>query len=220
MERESLGEVEQLPTGALASDDGVRRVGWLHHGASAPVAAPSLAKRRHYLGMGSTVAGGGGCCSSRSRSGSRQAQTGALAHQMFIVGCTEEGSSNAPARTAVTSGLADEFANSGEPQLGQKRCRILLPLSAILVNSLKCPEISIATLGTSKFTRPLADRCWQSRHQQTRVARGSAERWKRTAPQRQCPVLSAMRTPPLVPSPRFRPHWSTLRYFEYSRPAK
>jgi hypothetical protein len=52
----------------------------------------------------------------RSSFGSGLAQAGALLHQMFIVGRTEDGSSNAPARTAVTSGLMDEFANSGEPQ--------------------------------------------------------------------------------------------------------
>lgn len=95
---------------------------------------------------------------------------------MFIVGCTEERSSNVPARTAVTSGLAAEFANSGDPQVGQKRWRILLPLSAVLANSLTCPEISSAAVGTSKFTRPLADRRWQSRHQQILVASGSPVR--------------------------------------------
>jgi hypothetical protein len=42
------------------------------------------------------------------------------------------------------------------------------------------------------FTKPLADMRWQSRHQQTLVASGSAERRKRTAPQRQCPVLSVI----------------------------
>ena len=104
------------------------------------------------------------------------AQAGALLHQMFIVGRTEEGSSNVPARTAVTSGLVDEFAKSGDPHVGQKRCRILLPLSAVLTNSLNCPEILIAAVGTSKFTMPLAAMRWQSRHQQTLVASGSAER--------------------------------------------
>jgi len=94
---------------------------------------------------------------------------------MFIVGRTEEGSSNVPTRTAVTSGLADEFAKRGHPHVGQKRCCILLPLSAVLANSLNSPEISIAAVGASKFTIPLADMCWQSRHQQTLTARGSAE---------------------------------------------
>jgi hypothetical protein len=130
--------------------------------------------------------------SRRSSLGSRHAQPGALLHQMFIVGRTEEGSSNDPARTAVTSGLADAFANRGDPHLGQKRCRISLPLCAVLTNSVNCPAIASAAVGTSKFTMPLADMCWQSRHQQTLVASGSAERRKRTAPQRQCPVLSVM----------------------------
>ena len=76
---------------------------------------------------------------------------------MFAVGRTEDGSSNDPTRTAVTSGLAAEFANSGEPHFEQKRWRILLPLSAVLTNSLGCPEISIAAVGTSKFTKPLAE---------------------------------------------------------------
>lgn len=124
--------------------------------------------------------------------GSRHAQAGALRLQIFIVGRTEDGSSSDPTRTAVTSGLANEFANIGEPQVGQKRCRILLPLCAVLSNSLNGPEIASAAVGTSKFTMPLADRCWQSRHQQIRVASGSAERRKLTAPQRQCPVLSVM----------------------------
>ena len=116
---------------------------------------------------------------------------------MFIVGRTEEGSSSVPTRTAVTCGLADEFANRGDPHLGQKRCVISLPLSAVLANSLNCPEISIAAVGRSTFTMPLADMCWQSRHQQTLVASGSAERRKRTAPQRQCPVLSVTWSSPL-----------------------
>jgi hypothetical protein len=142
--------------------------------------------------FGSALAGGGGCRSARSSAGSMYAQIGALLHQMFIVGRTEEGSFSEPARTAVSSGLADEFANRGDPHLGQNRCRILLPLSAVLSNSLICPEISIAPVGTIKFTMPLADVCWQSRHQQTLVAIGSAERRKRTAPQRQFPVLSVI----------------------------
>jgi hypothetical protein len=111
---------------------------------------------------------------------------------MFIVGCTEDGSSSVPTRTAVTSGLVEEFANRGDPHFGQNRCRILFPLSALLANSLSCPEISSAAEGTSMFTKPLADMRWQSRHQQTLVASGSAERRKRTAPQRQCPVLSVI----------------------------
>lgn len=153
--------------------------------------------------------GGGGCCSKRSSSGSRHAQVGALLDQMFIVGRTAEGSSNAPTRTAVTCGLADEFANSGDPHLGQKRCCILLPLSAVLANSLNCPETSIAAVATSKFTMPLADRCWQSRHQQTLVASGSAERRKRTAPQRQCPVLSVMGSFSVeLHNSLVRAHWS------------
>jgi hypothetical protein len=139
------------------------------------------------------LGGGDGCRSRRSSCGSRHAQAGALPDQMFIAGRTEEGSSNAPTRTAVTSGLTDEFANSGDPHVGQNRCRILLPLSAVLSNSLTRPEISIAAVGMSIFTRPLADRRWQSRHQQTLVASGSAERRKRTAPQRQRPVRSVMR---------------------------
>jgi hypothetical protein len=137
---------------------------------------------------------------------------------MFIVGRTEEGSSNVPTRTAVTSGLADEFANRGDPHLGQKRCRILLPLSAVLANSLNCPEISIAAVGTSKFTMPLADMCWQSRHQQTLVASGSAERRKRTAPQRQCPVLSVMWPLTLNCLTRGSVRVGAHRYSHHSRP--
>jgi len=95
---------------------------------------------------------------------------------MFTVGRTEEGSSKVPARTTVNCGRADELADSWQPQLGQKRCRISFPLLAVLVNSLSCPEISSAAVGTSILTVPLADMCWQSRHQQILIASGSAER--------------------------------------------
>lgn len=136
--------------------------------------------------------GGGGWCAALSSWGSRHAQSGALLDQMFIVGCTEEGSSNAPTRTAVTSGRLDELANNGDPHVGQKRWRIGLPLAAVRANSLNCPEISSACVGTIRFARPFADRRWQSRHQQILLASGSADRVKRTAPQRQRPVLSVM----------------------------
>ena len=117
---------------------------------------------------------------------------GALLDQMFMVGRTEEGSSNAPTRTAVTSGRLDEFANSGDPHVGQKRCRIGLPLAAVLANSLNSPEISSACVGTIRFARPFADNRWQSWHQHILLASGSADSLKRTAPQRQRPVRSVM----------------------------
>ena len=103
---------------------------------------------------------------------------------MFIVGLTDEGSSSVPTRTTVNCGRADELANSDEPQVGQNRRRMVLPLSAVLVYSLVGPSMSRAAVGTMMLTVPLAARCWQSRHQQILVATGSAERRKRTAPQR------------------------------------
>jgi hypothetical protein len=121
---------------------------------------------------------------------------------MFMVGRTEEGSSNAPTRTPVTSGLVAEFANKGDPHVGQKRCRIWLPLAAVLTNSVNCPEISSAAVGTSKFTWPLADMRWQSRHQQILAASGSAERRKRMAPHRHRPVLSVMGFVPTMDNAR------------------
>lgn len=134
-----------------------------------------------------TVGGGTGCRSTCSSAGSRQAHVGALLVQMFIVGLTDEGSSSAPTRTTVNCGRADELANSDEPQVGQNRRRMVLPLSAVLVYSLVGPSMSRAAVGTMMLTVPFDARCWQSRHQQILVATGSAERRKRTAPQRHFP---------------------------------
>ena len=106
-----------------------------------------------------TGGGGGGCFSTRSKPESRQAQVGALLAQMFIVGVTDDGSSKVPARTTVNCGRADELAKRCEPQRGQKRRLIWLPLSAVFANSLTFPEISSDSVGTTTFTVPLAAKC-------------------------------------------------------------
>src|SRR5580692_10584066 len=97
-----------------------------------------------------------GCRSTRSRVLSRQAQAGALLAQMFITGRTDDGSSRVPARTTVNCGRPDGFANRCEPQRGQNRRRISLPLSAVLTYSLSCPELSSPDVGTSTFVVPFA----------------------------------------------------------------
>ncbi len=136
--------------------------------------------------------GGKGWCSTRSSVGSRHAQLGALAAQMLRLGLTDDGSSRLPARITRNAGRADDFANKCVPQMGQNWRTISLPLSAVLVCSAKCPETVSPSAATSMFTVPLAARCWQSRHQQTRVNTGSVASPKLTAPQRQRPVLSVI----------------------------
>src|ERR1700733_2041928 len=103
--------------------------------------------------------GGAGCCSTRSRVLSRQAQAGALLAQMFIAGRTDDGSSRVPTRTTVNCGRPDELANRCEPQLGQNRRRISLPLSAVVTYSVSWPELSSPDVGTSMFTVPFAAIC-------------------------------------------------------------
>lgn len=61
------------------------------------------------------------------------AHPGALVAQMLVVGVTDDGSSSVPARTTVYCGLPDESANRWQPQFGQKRRLIRLPLSAVLL---------------------------------------------------------------------------------------
>jgi hypothetical protein len=55
---------------------------------------------------------GDGWRSKRSSAESRHAQFGALAAQMFVVGLTEDGSSNVPTRTTVKFGRPVESENS------------------------------------------------------------------------------------------------------------
>jgi hypothetical protein len=141
---------------------------------------------------GAGLAGGDGCLSTRSKAVSMHAHAGALLAQIFINGRTDEGSSKLPARTTVNCGRADELAKSCEPHRGQKRRMILLPLSAVLVNSLSSPAISSALVETRALTDPLGAKCWQSRHQQTRVVMGSAVKRKLTAPQRQRPLRAVI----------------------------
>jgi hypothetical protein len=106
-------------------------------------------------------------------------------------------------------GRADDWLNSGVPHRGQKRRRMVLPLSARLTNSPIAPSLFVPTLIVptlivptlivpvlvspaalkTAFTEALPDeRYWQSLHQHTRVASGRWSNWKRTAPQKQPPV--------------------------------
>lgn len=84
--------------------------------------------------------GAAGCCSTRSMAMSRQAQPGALAAQILVLGFTDEGSSRLPARTTLNCGRAEDLAKSCEPQRGQNWRVIWLPLSAVLEYSARSPE--------------------------------------------------------------------------------
>lgn len=142
--------------------------------------------------------GDGGCRSVRSSVGSRQAQLGALAAHMLRLGLIDDGSSRLPARTTRNWGRAVDLAKRWVPQLGQNWRVTSLPLSAVLVCSDSVPETVSPSAATSILTVPFAARCWQSRHQQTRVSRGSVASLKLTAPQRQRPALSVIRHPSIV----------------------
>src|SRR3954470_18166385 len=69
---------------------------------------------------------------------------------------------------------------------------ISFPLCALLTYSDSVPKADSPSAATSRFTVPLAARCWQSRHQQIRARRGSVARLKVTAPHRQRPVRSVI----------------------------
>jgi len=102
------------------------------------------------------------------------AQPGALAVQMLAVGVTAEGSSSVPGRTTVIPGRPDESEKTCVPHWPQKRRVTSFPLSAVLVCQASSPVTSMASLGKTALTVPLAASFWQSRHQQMREAPGSA----------------------------------------------
>lgn len=110
----------------------------------------------------------------RSSAGSRQAQAGALALQMLALGRIDEASSSVPTRTTVRLGRPVESANRCEPHSAQKRRVTRLPLSATRSWLAIGPDTLIEALGKIAFTVPLEAMRWQSRHQQTRAATGSA----------------------------------------------
>ena len=109
---------------------------------------------------------------------------------MKVAGPPTSRSSRAPTRTTIISVREEEWLNKGVPHLGQKRRRMVLPLSAVLTYSPTSPmslKLSVLKIAlTDAF--PLA-RYWQSRHQQARTAIGGWSNWNRTAPQKQRPVI-------------------------------
>ena len=111
-----------------------------------------------------------------------------------MCGLIDEGSSRLPARTTRNCGLVATLPKRCEPQLGQNCLVTSSPLSAFFVYSESDPETTRSSVRTNRLTEPFAARCWQSRHQQIRVARGSAASLKLTAPQRQRPVLSVIQS--------------------------
>ena len=118
------------------------------------------------------------------------AHAGAESVQIVVAGCTELGSSSVPARRINKWGRDSAALVTGVPQRSQNWRCIRLPLSAKLTKSRKGPVIATAPAGNTTLTVPLpAARNWQSRHQQTRVAMGSAATVYRTAPHRHPPVL-------------------------------
>jgi hypothetical protein len=110
---------------------------------------------------------------------------------MTLAGRPISGSSRAPAPTTTKSGWHVASLNSGVPHFGQKRRRITLPLSALLMYSVVEPEISRLLLAHMRLIEALPDDTyWQSLHQQARVETGGLSSWKRTAPQKHRPVMS------------------------------
>jgi hypothetical protein len=108
---------------------------------------------------------------------------------MTLAGRPIAGSSNAPARTAMRLGRLSASLNKGVPHFGQKRRRMTLPLSAVLMYSLVSPDIlKVSILKIALIEALPEDRYWQSLHQQARVAIGSWSNWNRTAPQKHLPV--------------------------------
>src|SRR5258708_3760950 len=116
-------------------------------------------------------------------------QLGADAVQMKPRGPPISRSSKLPTRTTMASGRLDDSLNSGVPHLGQKRRRIMLPLSAVLTYSATSPvKVKLAVLKIALTEALPVARYWQSRHQQARTAIGGSSKWKRTAPQKHRPV--------------------------------
>jgi hypothetical protein len=104
-----------------------------------------------------------------------QAQSGALATQMFEVGLTAEGSSSVPTRTTVRPGRPLESENNWVPQWAQNRRVTVLPLSAFFSCFSGEPEIWMASLGKMTLTVPLDEIRWQSLHQHSLEGPGLAE---------------------------------------------
>lgn len=138
----------------------------------------------HVLACGTTVGGPLNC----SSEGSTQAQLGALATQMFVVGLTADGSSSVPTRTTVSPGRPLESENNWVPQLEQNRRVTVFPLSAGFTCLPGEPETSMASLGKMTLTVPLEEILWQSLHQQILDGPASAVISYRISPQRQPPA--------------------------------
>jgi dethiobiotin synthetase len=109
---------------------------------------------------------------------------------MKLAGPPTSRSSSAPTRTTINSGRLDEWLNNGVPHLGQKRRRMVFPLSAVLMYSPTSPvSVKPSVLKIALIDALPAARYWQSRHQQARTAMGAWSNWKRTVPQKQRPVM-------------------------------
>lgn len=124
---------------------------------------------------------------------------------MVSSGRASSGLSNVPARKITKCGRASDELVTGVPQLSQNFLCIRLPLSAMLEYSRSGPLNETADAANTKFTVALpAARNWQSRHQQTLVAIGSATTVYRTTRHRQPPVIVIAspienRIPPTLP---------------------
>nr|WP_245505810.1 hypothetical protein [Rhizobium sullae] len=76
------------------------------------------------------------------------------------------------------------------PQVGQKRRRIIWPLSATLAYSESSPLIAISPLAKTTLMEALPqERYWQSLHQQARLRIGALDTSNWAAPQKHRPVI-------------------------------
>ncbi len=135
-----------------------------------------------------------------------QAQIGASLAHIVICGAAISRSSSVPARTEIISGRSSTTVQTCTPHFGQKRRRMVLPLSALHSHSLNEPSFVKEALSNKTFTVALpAPIFWQTRHQQVRVIFGFDAIVYCTLPHKHLPVI-AIRSPVFGQLGPVKPH--------------
>jgi hypothetical protein len=118
----------------------------------------------------------GGAPSNAGMASSMLTQGWALAHQMFIWGSSQDGSSSVPAISQSHSGVTATSAKTGEPHLGQNLRVTGCPLPPKCSKPTRSgPSICRLPFGRTTRTENAELVCfWQSRQWQTAVSTGSA----------------------------------------------
>jgi hypothetical protein len=109
---------------------------------------------------------------------------------MMLEGQAIIGSSSAPTRTTMKRAPSPSSQKSGVPQVVQKRRRMIVPLSDLLLYSPGCPVSRRPAVSKIVLMDALPEeRYWQTLHQQARVKIGERSNTNRMAPHKHLPVI-------------------------------